>query len=61
MSECIGVCEIDYESGYCVGCGRSVDEIFGPDEGEVAPPASADVGTAPGDTASPDTAPPDTE
>ena len=25
---CIGICEID-ESGYCVGCGRSADEIFG--------------------------------
>jgi hypothetical protein len=25
---CVGVCEID-ESGYCVGCGRSADEIFG--------------------------------
>lgn len=30
MSEdnpCIGICEI--EDGYCVGCGRSADEIFG--------------------------------
>jgi len=30
MSEenpCIGVCEID--DGYCIGCGRSADEIFG--------------------------------
>ena len=27
-SPCIGICEID-ESGYCVGCGRSADEIFG--------------------------------
>ena len=25
---CVGICEID-ESGYCVGCGRSADEIFG--------------------------------
>ncbi|MDY0014306.1 MAG: DUF1289 domain-containing protein [Rhodocyclaceae bacterium] len=27
-SPCIGVCQID-ESGYCLGCGRSADEIFG--------------------------------
>ena len=27
-SPCIGICEID-ESGYCIGCGRSADEIFG--------------------------------
>lgn len=24
---CIGICEI--EDGYCIGCGRSADEIFG--------------------------------
>ena len=31
MSEenpCVGICEID-ESGYCIGCGRSADVIFG--------------------------------
>lgn len=27
-SPCIGVCQID-EAGYCIGCGRSADEIFG--------------------------------
>ncbi|HQE40659.1 MAG TPA: DUF1289 domain-containing protein [Zoogloea sp.] len=30
MSEenpCIGICEI--QDGYCIGCGRSADEIFG--------------------------------
>lgn len=27
-SLCIGVCQID-EAGYCIGCGRSADEIFG--------------------------------
>ncbi|MBS0345549.1 MAG: DUF1289 domain-containing protein [Proteobacteria bacterium] len=25
---CVGICQID-ESGYCIGCGRSADEIFG--------------------------------
>ena len=25
---CVGICQID-ESGYCIGCGRSSDEIFG--------------------------------
>jgi len=28
---CVGICEID-ESGYCVGCGRSADEIYGDSE-----------------------------
>lgn len=27
-SPCIGVCQID-EAGYCLGCGRHADEIFG--------------------------------
>ena len=26
-SPCIGICEI--ADGYCIGCGRSVDQIFG--------------------------------
>ena len=44
MSEenpCIGICEID-ESGYCVGCGRSADEIFGETD---SPAADQDVAT----------------
>ncbi|MGL4410104.1 MAG: DUF1289 domain-containing protein [Zoogloea sp.] len=31
-SPCVGVCQMD-ESGYCLGCGRSADEIFGSDFG----------------------------
>lgn len=27
-SPCIGVCQFD-EAGYCLGCGRSTDEVFG--------------------------------
>ena len=53
---CIGICEID-ESGYCVGCGRSADEIFGetdsaPDGEEAAVEVVAPVvGPVPGDGA----------
>lgn len=51
---CIGICEID-ESGYCVGCGRSADEIFGetdspaPDQ-DVATEALTSVVGTPADT-----------
>lgn len=38
---CIGICEID-ESGYCVGCGRSADEIFGDTD---SPAPDQDVAT----------------
>ena len=38
---CIGICEID-ESGYCVGCGRSADEIFGETD---SPAPDQDVAT----------------
>ncbi len=53
---CIGICEID-ESGYCVGCGRSAEEIFGetdsaPDGEEAAVEVVAPVvGPTPGDAA----------
>ena len=26
-SPCIAVCKIDYESGYCIGCNRTIEEI----------------------------------
>ncbi|MER2552349.1 MAG: DUF1289 domain-containing protein, partial [Thauera sp.] len=26
---CVGVCMIDWDSGVCLGCGRSADEING--------------------------------
>ena len=54
-SPCIGICEID-ESGYCVGCGRSADEIFGetdspaPDQ-DVATEVLTPVAGTPGDAA----------
>lgn len=38
MSECVGICDIDWDSGYCNGCGRSTDAIFGDD---------ADTGSSP--------------
>ena len=25
---CIGVCSIDEESGYCLGCSRTEDEVY---------------------------------
>ncbi len=28
-SPCILVCQLDYESGYCLGCGRTSGEIAG--------------------------------
>ena len=55
-SPCIGICEID-ESGYCVGCGRSADEIFGETDSAPAGEEAAVevvvpvVGPAPGDSA----------
>ena len=36
-SPCIGICQID-EAGYCIGCGRHADEIFG--NSDSAEPAS---------------------
>lgn len=26
---CLGLCDIDWEQGLCLGCGRSTDEIYG--------------------------------
>jgi predicted Fe-S protein YdhL (DUF1289 family) len=26
-SPCVAVCKIDYESGYCIGCNRTIEEI----------------------------------
>ena len=37
---CVGVCQMD-ESGYCMGCGRSADEIFGSDPAPVPPVSGA--------------------
>ena len=40
---CVGVCMIDWDSGVCLGCGRTADEINGvpapppPDEPNAAP------------------------
>ncbi|MDD3353745.1 DUF1289 domain-containing protein [Zoogloea sp.] len=34
-SPCVGICEID-EGGYCIGCGRSADEIFGNTDSAIA-------------------------
>ena len=28
-SPCIGICQMDDASGYCIGCGRTIDEIAG--------------------------------
>ena len=29
MSPCIGICQMDDATGYCIGCGRTIDEIAG--------------------------------
>lgn len=26
-SPCIKICELDYQTGYCIGCFRTIDEI----------------------------------
>lgn len=26
-SPCVAVCKIDHESGYCIGCNRTIEEI----------------------------------
>ena len=28
-SPCIGICQMDDASGYCIGCGRTIEEISG--------------------------------
>ena len=48
---CVGVCMIDWDSGVCLGCGRSADEINGmpasaPDTSAVAQPDPAAVSAA---------------
>ena len=25
---CVGICSIDEESGYCIGCSRTEDEVY---------------------------------
>ncbi len=44
---CLGLCDIDWESGICNGCGRSTDEIYGEPEDEPAPPPAAVAPEAP--------------
>jgi hypothetical protein len=34
---CVGVCMIDWDSGVCLGCGRTADEINGVPVAEVPP------------------------
>ncbi|MCK6407948.1 DUF1289 domain-containing protein [Thauera sp.] len=50
---CVGVCMIDWDSGVCLGCGRTADEINGvpvptarDGGGTRVPPGAADPGTA---------------
>ncbi|ENO75092.1 DUF1289 domain-containing protein [Thauera sp. 63] len=45
---CVGVCMIDWESGVCLGCGRTADEIYGTTD---TPEAAPQAGGAPGDGA----------
>ena len=49
-SPCIGVCQFD-EAGYCLGCGRSSDEVFGKsDSSEIASEVEIVVTTVHPDT-----------
>lgn len=43
MSEplCVGVCMIDWDSGVCLGCGRTPEEINGVPVPPSSPPAPA--------------------
>lgn len=45
MSECVGICDIDWDSGYCNGCGRSTDAIFGDDADTGSSPAQIESQT----------------
>lgn len=37
---CLGLCDIDWEQGLCLSCGRSTDEMYGtPDEDTQPVPA----------------------
>ncbi|QDF95517.1 DUF1289 domain-containing protein [Azoarcus sp. DD4] len=40
---CVGVCMIDWDSGVCLGCGRTADEINGVPTPPPAEPAPAAV------------------
>ncbi|MCK0505876.1 DUF1289 domain-containing protein [Aromatoleum anaerobium] len=40
---CVGVCMIDWDSGVCLGCGRTADEIDGVPVAPVTRPAPAKV------------------
>jgi hypothetical protein len=37
---CVGVCMIDWDSGVCLGCGRTPEEIEGVPVAPVAPTAA---------------------
>lgn len=40
---CVGVCMIDWDSGVCMGCGRTADEI----NGVPTPPPADELNAAP--------------
>jgi hypothetical protein len=42
---CVGVCMIDWDSGVCLGCGRTADEINGVPV--ASPPAALQVDDKP--------------
>lgn len=48
MSEdnpCVGICEI--QDGYCIGCGRSADELFGDSDSDTGEPDAVVESVAP--------------
>lgn len=47
MSECVGVCQMDEDNQYCIGCGRSAAEIFGDEEDAVTGPPVLDAADTP--------------
>lgn len=38
-SQCVGVCIIDWDTGVCLGCGRTAEEIDGVPVAPPPPPA----------------------
>jgi predicted Fe-S protein YdhL (DUF1289 family) len=55
QSPCTGICEVDAATGWCIGCGRTIDEIVrwgatdDADRGSVMAQLAARMASAPGD------------
>ncbi|MCP5294924.1 MAG: DUF1289 domain-containing protein [Zoogloeaceae bacterium] len=45
--QCLGICEIDDEAGYCLGCGRPTWQIYGEAPPEPAAPVLVETAEKP--------------